>query len=592
MIAGKKYKGPGADTWSLGVILFALVCGYLPFEDPNTSNLYRKILSGEYKTPKWISPEVKDLIRKILETKPEKRLTIAKIREHVWMRSVPVDSVPRDEAHDEEEASIVKNIVTQRLSDEKVDVQAVMDAVSSHACNALSAFYYLLTQKELAKYRERKSSGQLGSNDHLKNIPSSRTEISQASSTKPESSSASDKHHQHNHQHQHVTEPLAPIPTQNISTDPNIQVDTSKDATPLTDPSHMVPIVSPDRVHNPTEPVVLKKTPDLHKIPRLDLGKTQELRIEGTLQSQTARPPNQNSPMAKNKPMVAPLPSKATSTSGAQSARPVLYEESPAISDKENKTTEEINKKQEPEPEPAMTGNLADFFPKDLSPDKPDQLNANNNFNADDPAEERPTTRRSRSRRGESECGNFNGDGPGAGKIEYEDTKKLTDRQVPLLSGGNNSSANKEATGMLQPVVPTQPQRSSNVSSRGTNRRGRNLLKVEHNPNSSHRGEQSPALNAHVTHMAPIGRPPSGSRSGSRNASFRQQKHQQQQQQQGQGTKLVIQPVLPDTKRGSSGGGGGFSGSSAREIASKNKQRQNGGYNIISGGKTTKTGMV
>jgi len=57
MIAGKKYDGPKADIWSLGVTLFALVCGYLPFEDGNTSLLYKKILAGDYKPPKWISNE-------------------------------------------------------------------------------------------------------------------------------------------------------------------------------------------------------------------------------------------------------------------------------------------------------------------------------------------------------------------------------------------------------------------------------------------------------------------------------------------------------------------------------------------------------
>lgn len=48
MIAGKKYNSILVDIWSSGVILFALLCGYLPFEDQNTSLLYKKILNGEY----------------------------------------------------------------------------------------------------------------------------------------------------------------------------------------------------------------------------------------------------------------------------------------------------------------------------------------------------------------------------------------------------------------------------------------------------------------------------------------------------------------------------------------------------------------
>ncbi len=48
MIAGKKYHGTIVDVWSCGVILFAMICGYLPFEDPNTSSLYKKILSADY----------------------------------------------------------------------------------------------------------------------------------------------------------------------------------------------------------------------------------------------------------------------------------------------------------------------------------------------------------------------------------------------------------------------------------------------------------------------------------------------------------------------------------------------------------------
>ena len=55
MIAGKRYHGSNVDIWSCGVILYALLCGYLPFEDPNTANLYKKILSGDFTIPKFVS---------------------------------------------------------------------------------------------------------------------------------------------------------------------------------------------------------------------------------------------------------------------------------------------------------------------------------------------------------------------------------------------------------------------------------------------------------------------------------------------------------------------------------------------------------
>ena len=76
MIAGKKYNGTQVDLWSCGVILFALLAGYLPFEDPNTSDLYKKILSADFTLPRDLSNEAADLINRILTTKPEKRITI------------------------------------------------------------------------------------------------------------------------------------------------------------------------------------------------------------------------------------------------------------------------------------------------------------------------------------------------------------------------------------------------------------------------------------------------------------------------------------------------------------------------------------
>lgn len=73
MIAGKPYNGLEVDIWSSGIILYAMLCGYLPFEDPDTDKLYKKIVKCQYTFPGYISSEGKELISKILNTNPKER---------------------------------------------------------------------------------------------------------------------------------------------------------------------------------------------------------------------------------------------------------------------------------------------------------------------------------------------------------------------------------------------------------------------------------------------------------------------------------------------------------------------------------------
>lgn len=55
MILGRRYFGLGSDIWSSGVVLYAMVCGYLPFEDKDTSKLYKKIKAADYSCPSFVS---------------------------------------------------------------------------------------------------------------------------------------------------------------------------------------------------------------------------------------------------------------------------------------------------------------------------------------------------------------------------------------------------------------------------------------------------------------------------------------------------------------------------------------------------------
>ena len=84
MIAGNKYAGDRADIWSCGIILYALLCGFLPFEDPDTAKLYQKILKGQFYTPEFISADAKDLIHCVLTKDPELRYRIKHIKQHRW----------------------------------------------------------------------------------------------------------------------------------------------------------------------------------------------------------------------------------------------------------------------------------------------------------------------------------------------------------------------------------------------------------------------------------------------------------------------------------------------------------------------------
>ncbi|KAE8663199.1 CBL-interacting serine/threonine-protein kinase 19 [Hibiscus syriacus] len=86
ILAKRGYDGAKVDIWACGIILFFLHAGYLPFDDSNMTMMYRKIYRGEFKFPKWTSPELQRLISHLLDTNPETRITIDEIMNDPWFK--------------------------------------------------------------------------------------------------------------------------------------------------------------------------------------------------------------------------------------------------------------------------------------------------------------------------------------------------------------------------------------------------------------------------------------------------------------------------------------------------------------------------
>ncbi|CAI6345622.1 unnamed protein product [Macrosiphum euphorbiae] len=86
VISGKLYAGPEVDIWSCGVILYALLCGSLPFDDEHVPTLFRKIKSGIFPIPDYLNKSVVSLLCHMLQVDPMKRASIEDIKKHEWFQ--------------------------------------------------------------------------------------------------------------------------------------------------------------------------------------------------------------------------------------------------------------------------------------------------------------------------------------------------------------------------------------------------------------------------------------------------------------------------------------------------------------------------
>ena len=94
VLCDQGYDGKKADVWSIGVILYVLLAGFLPFDESTIANLFNKIKKAEFTYPSWFSPQVKSVIDAMLVAEPKVRITLTQLKEHPWLLNSNPNSIP------------------------------------------------------------------------------------------------------------------------------------------------------------------------------------------------------------------------------------------------------------------------------------------------------------------------------------------------------------------------------------------------------------------------------------------------------------------------------------------------------------------
>ncbi|CAM8965082.1 hypothetical protein QQ045_005349 [Rhodiola kirilowii] len=157
VISGRLYAGPEVDVWSCGVILYALLCGTLPFDDENIPNLFKKIKGGIYTLPSHLSPHARDLIPRLLVVDPLKRMTIPQIRQHPWFQAHLPRYLAVPPPDTSQQAKKIDEEILQEVVKMGFDRNQLVESLRNRVQNDSTVAYYLLLDN-----RFKPSSGYLG----------------------------------------------------------------------------------------------------------------------------------------------------------------------------------------------------------------------------------------------------------------------------------------------------------------------------------------------------------------------------------------------------------------------------------------------
>ncbi|KAM9838480.1 SNF-related serine/threonine-protein kinase-like isoform 1-T2 [Aulostomus maculatus] len=164
ILLGDEYDAPAVDIWSLGVILFMLVCGQPPFQEANDSETLTMIMDCKYTVPPHISRACRDLIGHMLQRDPKKRATLEQIEGHEWLQGVDPSPATKlstplvsyRSLSEEEHGSIIQRMVLGAIADR----DTITEALESNQYNHITATYFLLAERMLRERQEKEQHSQ------------------------------------------------------------------------------------------------------------------------------------------------------------------------------------------------------------------------------------------------------------------------------------------------------------------------------------------------------------------------------------------------------------------------------------------------
>uniref|UniRef100_G1TG56 non-specific serine/threonine protein kinase n=1 Tax=Oryctolagus cuniculus TaxID=9986 RepID=G1TG56_RABIT len=159
IVNGRPYRGPEVDSWALGVLLYTLVYGTMPFDGFDHKNLIRQISSGEYREPTQPS-DARGLIRWMLMVNPDRRATIEDIANHWWVNWGYKSSVCDCDALHDSESPLLARIIDwhHRSTGLQAEAEAKMKSLAKPGASEVT----LERQRSLKKSKKENDFAQSG----------------------------------------------------------------------------------------------------------------------------------------------------------------------------------------------------------------------------------------------------------------------------------------------------------------------------------------------------------------------------------------------------------------------------------------------